>query len=44
MRTAQQALDSTTNNAAKIRLQNYIDETEALQDKNQLSNLELEIQ
>ena len=44
MNTAQKALDKTTNEAAKKRLKNYIDETKALQDKNKLSHLELEIQ
>lgn len=44
MRTAQQAADKTTNEAAKAKLKNYIEETEALKNKNQLSNVELEIQ
>lgn len=44
MNTAQQAADKTTNQAAKQRLQNFIEETQELQEKTQLSNLELEIQ
>jgi hypothetical protein len=41
---AQQDIDKTTNEAAKVRLKNYMEETKMLQEKNQLSNLELEIQ
>ena len=41
--TAQQAADKSTNEAAKARLKAYTDEIEQLQNKNQLSNLELEI-
>lgn len=41
--TAQQAADKTTNEAAKARLKAYTDEVKELQDKNQLSNLELKI-
>lgn len=41
--TAQQAADKTTNEAAKARLNSYMKEVETLQEKNQLSNLELEI-
>lgn len=41
--TAQQAADKSTNEAAKARLKAYIDETSELQQKNKLSNLELEI-
>lgn len=41
--TAQQAADKSTNEAAKVRLKAYTDEIEQLQNKNQLSNLELEI-
>lgn len=41
--TAQQAIDKTTNNAAKVRLKNYQDEIAALQKKNELSNFELEL-
>ena len=43
MNTAQQAIDKTTNQAAKVRLENYNKEIKALQDKNKLSNLELEL-
>lgn len=43
MNTAQQAIDKTTNQAAKIRLENYNKEIKSLQDKNKLSKLELEI-
>lgn len=41
---AQQDIDKTTNTVAKKRLQSYIQETEQLQNKNKLSNYELEIQ
>lgn len=41
--TAQQAADKSTNEAAKARLNAYTNEIEQLQNKNQLSNLELEI-
>lgn len=41
--TAQQAIDKTNNEAAKARLKAYTDEIEELQEKNKLSNLELEI-
>jgi hypothetical protein len=41
---AQQDIDKTTNTVAKKRLQNYIKETEQLQNKAKLSNYELEIQ
>ena len=41
--TAQQAIDKTTNNAAKVRLKNYQDEISALQKKNELSKFELEL-
>lgn len=40
---AQQAIDKTTNEAAKARLKAYNDEIAQLQSKNKLSNLELEI-
>lgn len=43
MNTAQQAIDKTTNNAAKVRLKNYQDEIKALQDKNKLTNYEIEL-
>lgn len=41
--TAQKAIDKTTNNAAKIRLKNYQEEIELLQDKNKLTKVELDI-
>ena len=41
--TAQQASDNTTNNAAKIRLKNFQDEIAALQEKNKLTKLDLDI-
>ncbi len=41
---AQKDIDKTTNTAAKKRLQNYIKETEQLQNQSQLSQYELEIQ
>ena len=44
MNKAQEAADKTNNEAAKQRLNNFIQETQELQEKNQLSNLELEIQ
>ena len=44
MRTAQQEIDKTTNSVAKRRLKQYIDETEQLQNKNKLSQFELDIQ
>ena len=43
MNTAQQAIDKTTNQAAKVRLENYNKEIKQLQEKNKLSNLELDI-
>ena len=43
MNTAQQAIDKTTNSAAKVRLKNYQDEIKALQDKNKLTNIEIEL-
>ena len=43
MNTAQQAIDKTTNQAAKVRLENYNKEIRQLQEKNKLSNLELDI-
>lgn len=44
MRTAQNAMDATTNSVAKQKLQNYINETKALQDSTKLSKYELDIQ
>ncbi len=44
MRTAQQEIDKTTNSVAKKKLQGFITETAALQDKNKLSQYELDIQ
>lgn len=44
MHTAQQEIDKTTNSVAKRRLKQYIDETEQLQNKNKLSQFELDIQ
>lgn len=44
MRTAQQAADKTDNAAAKQRINNFVQETKKLQEKNKLSHLELEIQ
>ena len=44
MRTAQQAIDSSSNSIAKKRLQGFINETQALQNQSQLSEYELEIQ
>ena len=41
--TAQKAIDKTTNEAAKARLKSYQEEIQSLQEKNKLSNLELEI-
>ena len=41
--TAQKAIDKTTNEAAKARLKNYTEEIQQLQEKNKLSNLELDI-
>jgi predicted nuclease with TOPRIM domain len=43
MRTAAQAADRTDNAASKERLKNFMNELGDLQEKNQLSNLELEI-
>ena len=40
---AQKDIDKTTNNAAKIRLKNYQEEIELLQDKNKLTKVELDI-
>lgn len=44
MRAAQVASDKTDNAAAKARLANFAQDTQRLQEKNQLSNYELEIQ
>ena len=44
MRTAQQAIDRSTNSVAKQRLKDFIKETDQLQDKAKLSQYELEIQ
>ena len=44
MRTAQQAIDKSTNDVAKRRLKQFIDETDALQNQTKLSEYELEIQ
>ena len=44
MRTAQNALDSSTNQVAKQKLQNFIQETKQLQNQSKLSKYELEIQ
>lgn len=44
MRAAQTASDKTDNAAAKARLANFAQDTQRLQEKNQLSNYELEIQ
>ena len=44
MRTAQQAIDKTTNSIAKNRLKQFINETQQLQNQNKLSKYELEIQ
>ena len=43
MRTAQQASDKTDNEAAKLKFKNYISEIQQLQEKDQLSQLDLEI-
>ena len=43
MNTAQMAIDKTTNEAAKVRLDNYIKEIEVLQDKNKLTKIELDL-
>ena len=40
---AQKDIDKTTNNAAKIRLKNYQEEIELLQNKNKLTKVELDI-
>ena len=44
MRTAQKAADATDNQASKVKLKNFMLETQSLQEKNILSKLELEIQ
>lgn len=44
MRTAQKAIDDSTNTVAKRRLQSFIDETQQLQNQSKLSQYELEIQ
>jgi t-SNARE complex subunit (syntaxin) len=44
MRTAQQEIDKTTNSVAKRRLKGFIEQTQALQDQNKLSQHELKIQ
>ena len=44
MRTAQGVIDTTTNTVAKQRLKSFIEETAQLQNKNKLSQYELEIQ
>lgn len=43
MNELQQKIDKTTNEAAKAKLKAYQDEIQALQDKNELTNTELEI-
>lgn len=44
MRTAQGELDKTTNEAARRRLKQFVNETAALQDQTKLSKYELDIQ
>ena len=44
MRTATKAMEATDNKVAKERLNNFIKETQSLQDKNKLSQYELDIQ
>lgn len=44
MRTAQNAIDSTTNSVAKEKFKNYINETKQLQNQTKLSQYELDIQ
>ena len=44
MRTAQQALDKTTNQGAKQKLQSFIKQTQEMQDQEELSKFELELQ
>ena len=44
MRSAQQEIDKTTNSVAKQRLKQFVSETEELQNKNKLSQYELDIQ
>lgn len=44
IRQSQQEIDKTTNSIAKRRLKDFINETEQLQNKNKLSQFELEIQ
>ena len=44
MRTAQNAIDISTNRVAKQKLQNFIQETKQLQNQGELSKYELEIQ
>lgn len=44
MRTAQQEIDKTNNSIAKQRLKSFIQETNQLQNKNKLSQYELQIQ
>ena len=44
MRNMQDEINKTSNEGAKRRIKDFMDETKALQEKNQLSHLELEIQ
>ena len=44
MRTAQQAIDASTNATVKSKLKNFITETQQLQNQTELSKYELEIQ
>lgn len=44
MRTAEIAMDETTNKASKQKLKNFIEETKGLQENTRLSEYELEIQ
>lgn len=44
IRDAQQAADKTDNQASKIKLKAFMEETQQLQNKNQMSKLDLEIQ
>ena len=44
MRTAQQAIDKSTNSIAKQKLANFVKETKSLQDQNKLSKFELDMQ
>jgi hypothetical protein len=44
MRTAQQAIDATSNTVAKNKLKQFITETKSMQDQTKLSQYELDMQ